>query len=329
MSETIEENGKAVLPSDDYGDIEAAVMETARGRWFLAEHTRRNRSADTALVLEAISDLKGDMSAQAPPTADFDGMKGAIFEMAEEIAAAKREISAIGRETGDGAELAGATAELDAVVDATEGAASDILEAAEAVQELAWTLREEGVEDRYCDAFDARATEIYTACSFQDITGQRTKKVVRLLQRLDDRISTLAGVWGGTAANAKSEAETNPDAALLNGPARAGDGVSQEDVDLMLVDLDSFEFDTAAESARTAPAETDTAEPEPMADAPPTMDDEAGASGPAPEMPSAVQAERGDGEDATLREVAPGPVPATPQVPLDALSQSDKDALFA
>ena len=30
----------------DYDLIEAAVMETGRGRWFLAEHARRNRHAE-------------------------------------------------------------------------------------------------------------------------------------------------------------------------------------------------------------------------------------------------------------------------------------------
>lgn len=42
------------VPIDDYEAIQAAVMETARGRWFLAEYARRNRNADTERVLEAI-----------------------------------------------------------------------------------------------------------------------------------------------------------------------------------------------------------------------------------------------------------------------------------
>ena len=38
----------------EYEAIEAAVMETARGRWFLAEFARRNRTADTQVLLDAI-----------------------------------------------------------------------------------------------------------------------------------------------------------------------------------------------------------------------------------------------------------------------------------
>lgn len=58
-------------PTDDYDLIEAAVMDTARGRWFLAEFLRRHRSADTVLLLEAIERLEARLAAAtaiAPPT---------------------------------------------------------------------------------------------------------------------------------------------------------------------------------------------------------------------------------------------------------------------
>lgn len=41
-----------------YDDIERAVCETARGRWFLAEYARRIRAAETAEVLAAIERLE-------------------------------------------------------------------------------------------------------------------------------------------------------------------------------------------------------------------------------------------------------------------------------
>jgi hypothetical protein len=42
----------------DFETIESAVMETARGRWFLKEYARRNRNADTQAVLEAVDRIK-------------------------------------------------------------------------------------------------------------------------------------------------------------------------------------------------------------------------------------------------------------------------------
>ena len=46
------------LSEADYEAIEAAVMETTRGRWFLAEYARRNRHADTAMLLAALARLE-------------------------------------------------------------------------------------------------------------------------------------------------------------------------------------------------------------------------------------------------------------------------------
>ncbi|MBK9081753.1 MAG: hypothetical protein IPL88_06550 [Rhizobiales bacterium] len=48
----------AGLDESDFQRIEDAVMETARGRWFLAEFARRVRAGDTARILEAIERLE-------------------------------------------------------------------------------------------------------------------------------------------------------------------------------------------------------------------------------------------------------------------------------
>jgi hypothetical protein len=47
-----------VVTDSDYDAIESAIMESSRGRWFLAEYARRNRHADTQLLLSAIGSIK-------------------------------------------------------------------------------------------------------------------------------------------------------------------------------------------------------------------------------------------------------------------------------
>ena len=47
-----------VTADSDYDSIHAAVMETARGRWFLSEYARRNRTADTGTLLTAIGRIE-------------------------------------------------------------------------------------------------------------------------------------------------------------------------------------------------------------------------------------------------------------------------------
>lgn len=46
------------IRDSDYDAIEAAIMETSRGRWFLSEYARRNRHSDTILLLSAINRIK-------------------------------------------------------------------------------------------------------------------------------------------------------------------------------------------------------------------------------------------------------------------------------
>lgn len=58
------------LADSDYDTILAAVMETARGRWFLREYAHRNRNADTGMLLTAISRIESLLESRetsAPP----------------------------------------------------------------------------------------------------------------------------------------------------------------------------------------------------------------------------------------------------------------------
>src|SRR5215471_17826099 len=59
-------NARAALPTEaDYEAIATAFMETARGRWFLGEYAKRNRNADTRLVLDAVERIEATLAQQA------------------------------------------------------------------------------------------------------------------------------------------------------------------------------------------------------------------------------------------------------------------------
>src|SRR6516164_5907096 len=65
-------SARAAQPSDaDYDAIRDAFMETSRGRWFLGEYAKRNRNADTRMVLDAVARIEDALSTQRqPPPAD-------------------------------------------------------------------------------------------------------------------------------------------------------------------------------------------------------------------------------------------------------------------
>lgn len=238
------------LSQADFEAIEQAVMETARGRWFLREYAARNRNADTNVLLDAIGRLQNAVTG-GQAYEQIERVRYDLVEMAKSIARLKIELETGDPVAGEGSRFGDATVTLDGIVQTTEHATSSILEAAESIQEIAWSLREQLFDEMVCDKIDKLATDIYTSCGFQDLTAQRTQKVVRTLRFLEGRINALIDAWSGpldaeslqgAQRNRHGVAEqTRCDAA---GPAfeRVGTftDMSQSDVDIVIVD-DQFD----------------------------------------------------------------------------------------
>ena len=155
------------------------------------------------------------------------------MEMAKAIAMTKAEIAAIRPHDHPHSHLVVASEALDAISRATERATSDILGSAEHIQEAAWTLREDGANASLCDELDRRATEIYTACSFQDLTAQRIAKIVQTLRYLEGRINAMIDIWGSAEVpEGASPVRPPPD---LQGAGEHPADLSQNDVDIVIV----------------------------------------------------------------------------------------------
>jgi chemotaxis regulatin CheY-phosphate phosphatase CheZ len=226
----------------EYEAIQLAVMETERGRWFLSEYARRNRHAETEVLLDSLMRIEQSVTQHREP-AELDRFRLNVLEMARAIARTRAEIAAIKPPETDG-RIMEASGELDSIVSATESATSEILAAAEQVQEVAWTLREAGSDTAACDMLDQHAVGIYTACSFQDLTAQRTRKVIEILSFLETRVNAMADIWQFAQEDMAPGQETNPATAAAADPA-----MSQADVDVVLVDREievaDFEIEMA------------------------------------------------------------------------------------
>src|ERR1700689_3555497 len=69
-------SARATQPSEeDYDAISEAFMETARGRWFLGEYAKRNRNADTRMVLDAVGRIEQGLAAQKAPPPEPDDVR--------------------------------------------------------------------------------------------------------------------------------------------------------------------------------------------------------------------------------------------------------------
>jgi chemotaxis protein CheZ len=127
----------------------------------------------------------------------------------------------------DGAPAPRITNELEAVVTASEQATQKILAAAEDIDQAANTLsaalKNDGEQGLAQDIRD-RVIQIFEACNYQDITGQRVSKVMTALVRIERRIASALERQTGVQS-----------APPLHGPRLADDRghVSQSDVDAM------------------------------------------------------------------------------------------------
>jgi chemotaxis protein CheZ len=162
-----------------------------------------------------------------------------LRDMVHFIDVAKTEISSIKPSALVNFDIPGATDQLDAVVQHTELAAGQIMDCADELSKIAVE-----VDEKIAERLHAIATRIYESSSFQDITGQRVTKVVRVLKVIEERLSILSSVIGcntdfSETEKASAEVLSEVDErSLLNGPQLAGNGNNQEDIDALLASFD-------------------------------------------------------------------------------------------
>ena len=204
----------------------------------------RNKYGDTVKV-EDVAKVVGTLLASS--TGEMAGVSRKIYSELESlnryIQSAKAEISALRPEEVTDEFLPSATSELDAIVAATAEATNTIMDATEVIEGVADAL--EG--DHQNSLMDA-TTNIYEACGFQDITGQRITKVVNTLKEIEDKVDALVSAFGDKIEKVSQKAEKEnkaaaapeelSDADLLAGPQMSGEGISQEEIDRLLADFD-------------------------------------------------------------------------------------------
>jgi chemotaxis regulatin CheY-phosphate phosphatase CheZ len=302
------------LTDEDYFLIEDAIAANARGRAFLRMRDQRSRVIAADEVKRMMRSLTTNVKKAVVPEKDGNAhiriLRQELQEMSVYIQQTRSEVAALRPDDSGNNRIMAATGELDAIVTATERATSDILNSAENILSVMSRMSRTPETAALCQEIEANATEILTTCSFQDITGQRTTKVVNTLHYLEKRVNSMIEIWGTdgvTAIPLQEMGDTRPDAHLLNGPSL--NGVSQDDVDALMANLASA-APPAAEPAEVAPPPA----PAPKAKA---------ASAPAPTPVAAA---------------APAPAKAKPAAPAGerngitvngaAFNQNEVDALF-
>lgn len=217
--------GSTVGPVNDeqIGQILATVQEL---RSFLDPSQR--------LATEIIDAYRREVAEVYQLKSELDAMKAAITST-------KLEIATLHRSEYQGKGMRRVAGELDAVVGATEAAATTILAAVEDIETQANMLRAAGVgagSNDHVGVILDRVVAMYEACNFQDLTGQRISKIVSVMKFVEERLDRMIDVWGGLDAFkelVEHEGGGEDERSLLNGPRLAEDPghVDQNDIDAL------------------------------------------------------------------------------------------------
>lgn len=164
-----------------------------------------------------------------------------LAAVADYIAHVKKEIGALRANELCRDRLPMAHDELGSVIKATASATHTIMSAAEDILGMG-----DSPYEQYRNQVETRVLEIFEACSFQDITGQRIGKVLEALGQLEKRLNRFASAVNARDTDDLRDPEEVLRAArrevlLLNGPAKEGEGVNQDEIDQMLIDQDDID----------------------------------------------------------------------------------------
>jgi hypothetical protein len=185
---------------EDYEAIREAFMETSRGRWFLGEYARRNRNADTRMVLDAVARIEENLAAQKQAAPD-NGLADALVAI---------------RSAVDEARAAGLAA-LDGL--ALQESLAPVRKGARVIREISWRLREIGADGRICDLIDSQLSAIEAGCG-QISTADGRPGISAAFDLIEQRIGALDDC-GTTRPPAVDEAVSSPWAAPADETAAA------------------------------------------------------------------------------------------------------------
>jgi len=168
-----------------------------------------------------------------------------LAQVHEMIARNKRELASL---IGDGRErrMARATDELRASVDGMDDATQKILKSVEVIDDSAKALagaQKSDYDRSLTQEIQDHVVQIYEACNFQDISGQRISNVIGTMTMVEDQIAAMldrcAAIDGLNDAAMHAlppvAANSSTGRGLLNGPKLDGDPghASQRDIDEM------------------------------------------------------------------------------------------------
>ncbi|MGE3829416.1 MAG: hypothetical protein AB7F76_00340 [Parvibaculaceae bacterium] len=171
---------------EQYEAIESAVMETPRGRWFLAEYARRHRNADTETLLAAMAKLE---KAITPEKSANEELAPGLRNLAEDIKTARQAMASVKSEMlPDAPKLPETRHIYRAIAAEAQASTKEITRRTVKLRVIAGGLKAERTSEVHVAAVEAEAQSLQKLAWTQDVLSERIAKAMGLLEHLDEAI---------------------------------------------------------------------------------------------------------------------------------------------
>jgi len=153
----------------EYRAIEAALLETNRGRWFLAEHSRRSRRLESTQIEDAIGRLKTSLR---DPPAVLGRLRTELDSICQVLRQARSTILSRGVPASPHAR--GPNGETHPP--------AGLLTAAEELHTLVWSLQAREVNREVCERIGRQAAAIFALSARQ---AQESDRALQFAETID------------------------------------------------------------------------------------------------------------------------------------------------
>ena len=188
--------------------------------------------ADELMALRALAERRDSGASDA-----LQSLKRELALIRDTIARNTRELGTL-IDDGKQRRMARAADELRASVDGMDHATQKILTSVELIDDgakaLASSLKNDYERGLAQDIQD-HVVNIYEACNFQDLAGQRISNVIGIMTMVEDQIAAMIERCNTVTGASPGSAKAPPARELLNGPKLDDDAghASQGDIDKM------------------------------------------------------------------------------------------------
>lgn len=171
----------------EYRAIEQALLQSERGRWFLAEHSRRSRRTETSEIEVALQRFKESLR---EPPAVLTRIQSDLVEIDKMLADARKDLAIRSAETAP-----------------AESPTANLLKVAEELHELIWSLQAREVDSATCEAIGQRTAAIFALTARQAQESQRAMRFGSALDAIAGKVAEVLRSVGYEACSDEGAAQ--------------------------------------------------------------------------------------------------------------------------